>query len=158
MTAVLLSVHVLAAIVFIGPVTAAASLFGRYAREAAGRPRAEAGVVHLLHRISSVYAVAGIAVPVFGIATAIRMGVLGEAWLLVSMALTAAAALLLAAAIVPGQRRILAGLAEQPPGDATALDPPLRRLGMLTGLFSLGWATVVVLMIIRPGSTTGVLS
>jgi len=157
-TAVLLSVHVLAAIVFIGPVTAAASLFGRHARAAAGRPRAEAGAVHLLHRISSGYAVAGIAVPVFGIATALRMGILGEPWLLVSMTVTAAAAALLAVAIVPGQRRVLATLEEQSADDATALEPSLRRLGMLTGLFALGWAIVVVLMIVRPGSTTGALS
>lgn len=29
------------------------------------------------------------------------------------------------------------------------------RLAMLTGVFNLLWATVAVLMIIRPGSTTG---
>jgi hypothetical protein len=30
------------------------------------------------------------------------------------------------------------------------------RLAMVTGIFNLLWATVTVLMIIRPGSTTGV--
>ena len=29
------------------------------------------------------------------------------------------------------------------------------RLAMTTGIFNLLWATVVVLMIVRPGSTTG---
>jgi hypothetical protein len=29
------------------------------------------------------------------------------------------------------------------------------RLGMVTGIFNLLWAVVVVLMIVRPGSTTG---
>jgi hypothetical protein len=29
------------------------------------------------------------------------------------------------------------------------------RLGMFTGLFNLLWATVTILMIVRPGSTTG---
>jgi hypothetical protein len=53
MTAVLLAVHVLAAIVFIGPVTVAASLFPRYARQG------EVGVARVLHRISRVYAVLG---------------------------------------------------------------------------------------------------
>ena len=145
MTAVLLSVHVLAAIVLIGPVTAAASLFPRYAREPASLPTAE-----LLHRISGGYAVVALAVPVFGIATAARLHVLGQSWLVVSMALTAGAALLLAAGIVPGQRRALAGLRA---GSTTGA---LARLSMLTGLFSLTWAVVVVLMIVRPGSTTGV--
>jgi hypothetical protein len=45
-------------------------------------------------------------------------------------------------------------------GVATDPDPGvgggLRRLSMVTGLFALTWAVVVVLMIVRPGSTTGV--
>ena len=86
MTAVLLAVHVLGGIVFVGPVTVAASLFPRYAREGS------VGVVDALHRISRVYAVLGLAVPVFGIATGAQLGVLGDAWLIVSIALTAVAA------------------------------------------------------------------
>ena len=144
MTAVLLAVHVLAAIVFIGPVTVAASLFPRYARQG------EVGVARMLHRISRVYAVLGLAVPVFGIATAAQMGVLGDAWLLVSLALTLVAALLLAVEVLPGQTRVLAALT----GDAAPVVP--SRLAMSTGVFALIWAVVVVLMIVRPGSTTGV--
>jgi hypothetical protein len=144
MTAVLLAVHVLAAIVFIGPVTVAASLFPRYARQG------EVGVARALHRISRAYAVLGVAVPVFGIATAAQMGVLGDAWLLVSLALTLVAALLLAVEVLPGQTRALAALT----GDAAAVVP--SRLAMSTGVFALIWAVVVVLMIVRPGSTTGV--
>ena len=144
MTAVLLAVHVLAAIVFIGPVTVAASLFPRYARQG------EVGVARVLHRISGVYAVLGVAVPVFGIATAAQMGVLGDAWLLVSLALTLVAALLLAVEVLPGQTRVLAALT----GDAAPVVP--SRLAMSTGVFALIWAVVVVLMIVRPGSTTGV--
>ena len=145
MTAVLLAVHVLAAIVFIGPVTVAASLFPRYARTG------EVGVARMLHRISRVYAVLGLAVPVFGIATAARLGVLGDAWLLVSMALTLVAALLLALEVLPGQAKVMAALTGDSPAPAV---PP--RLGMTTGVFALIWAVVVVLMIVRPGSTTGV--
>ena len=146
MTAVLLAVHVLAAIVFIGPVTVAASLFPRYARQG----EVGVGVARVLHRISRVYAVLGVAVPVFGIATAAQMGVLGDAWLLVSLALTLVAALLLAVEVLPGQTRVLAALT----GDAAPVVP--SRLAMSTGVFALIWAVVVVLMIVRPGSTTGV--
>ncbi|MFE2630151.1 hypothetical protein ACFXDP_19810, partial [Streptomyces sp. NPDC059374] len=32
---------------------------------------------------------------------------------------------------------------------------PTVRLAMFTGIFNLLWATVTVLMIVRPGSTTG---
>jgi hypothetical protein len=137
MNAALLSIHVLAAIVLIGPITAAASVFPRYAR--AGDQR----VLVALHRISRGYAIPALAVPVFGIATASRLGVLGDAWVLVSMALTVLAGVLLVTAVLPGQRSVLAGRAA-------------RALPMATGLFALTWAVVVVLMIVRPGSTTGV--
>ena len=144
MTAVLLAVHVLGGIVFVGPVTVAASLFPRYAREGS------VGVVDALHRISRVYAVLGLAVPVFGIATGAQLGVLGDAWLLVSMALTLVAALLLGLLILPAQARVVTGLHERGAASVPA------SLGMTTGVFALIWAVVVVLMIVRPDSTTGV--
>lgn len=161
MTAFLLSVHVVAAIVLIGPMTAAASLFPRYAREALAGPSAGSeslGAVRALHRISSGYAVVAVVVPVFGIATAGRMGVLTEPWLLVSTALTALAGALLAVVIVPGQRRVVAGLDRRPdtPDGLATIRAALPRLGMTTGLFALTWTIVVILMIVRPGSTTGV--
>ncbi|MFC7533995.1 hypothetical protein [Actinoplanes sp. GCM10030250] len=146
MTKLLLSLHVLAAIIAIGPVTVAASMFPALTRRAlapAATERDHAGL-RLLHRICRVYALLGITVPVFGLATAISLGVLGDAWLLTSIALTAIAAAMLGLLILPGQQRVLAGAAVAP-----------RRLGMLTGVFNLLWATVVVLMIVRPGSTTG---
>jgi len=144
MTAVLLAVHVFGGIVFVGPVTVAASLFPRYAREGS------VGVVDALHRISRVYAVLGLAVPVFGIATGAQLGVLGDAWLIVSMALTLVAALLLGLVILPAQARVVTGLHERGAAAVPA------SLGMTTGEFALIWAVVVVLMIVRPGSTTGV--
>ncbi|GAA1548253.1 membrane protein [Streptomyces albidochromogenes] len=162
MTKLLLSIHVLAAILAIGPIAVAASLFPRYARfpgrdggeAAGGEPGGRAvGIAALLHRVCRVYAVAGIAVPVFGIATGAQLGVLTDAWLTVSLALTAIAAALLALAILPRQKRLLAslhGAGDQAPHAATA-----SRLAMLTGVFNLLWAAVVVLMIVRPGSTTG---
>ena len=142
MTAFLLSIHVIAAIVFIGPVTVATSLFPRYAREG------NAPVVEVLHRISRVYAVLGVSVPVFGIATGAQLGVLGDPWLVVSLALTAGAAALLALVVLPGQARVVAGLRAEPVR-------PAPRLAAASGVFALTWAVVVVLMIVRPGSTTG---
>lgn len=146
MTKLLLSVHVLAAILAIGPIAVAASMFPRHTRAPAeadgGEGLRTAGV---LHRICRGYTVLGIAVPVFGVATGARLGVLTDAWLLASIVLTAAAAALLALAILPGQQRLLGG----PDRSGAA------RLTMVTGVFNLLWAVVVVLMIVRPGSTTG---
>ena len=138
MTKLLLSVHVIAAILAVGPIAVAASLFPRFARES------PTGIAVFLHRTCRTYTVVGVAVPVFGVATGASLGVLGDAWLLVSMALTAVAAGLLALAILPVQRRMLDGATDA-----------AKRLTMVTGVFNLLWAVVVVLMIVRPGSTTG---
>lgn len=193
--------HVLAAIIAIGPVTVAASMFPAALR------RGDGPALRTLHRICRVYAALGVVVPVFGLATATSLGVLGDTWLLVSIGLTVAAAGVLGLLILPAQERALtatdaapaksalrdtpSALAEHtarrndatPAGRASGSitplgDPPIApsyaardqapsdvdisgrsvagRLGMLTGVFNLLWATVVVLMIVRPGSTTGV--
>ncbi|WP_031505918.1 DUF2269 family protein [Streptomyces megasporus] len=155
MTEFLLSVHVLAAILAVGSIAVAASLFPRYAKQSAadgGEGRA-AGVAAFLHRVCRVYAVAGVVVPVFGIATGSRMGVLTDAWLITSLVLTAIAAAVLAMVVLPGQRRLLAMAEGGSPGEG--LGAPAARLAMATGVFNLLWAIVVVLMIVRPGSTTG---
>ncbi|AQS66017.1 hypothetical protein [Streptomyces pactum] len=166
MTKILLSLHVLAAIIAVGPVTVAASMFPPAARRvvaavpagagagtdpAAAGGAGDVGTVRLLHRICRVYAGLGIAVPVLGFATAAAMGVLGDAWLITSIALTAAAAGILIAFVLPRQEELL----EQLTGREPVEHARTARLAMFTGLFNLLWATVTVLMIVRPGSTTG---
>ncbi|WP_182907951.1 hypothetical protein [Microbispora sp. H13382] len=160
MTKFFLAVHVLAAILAIGPVAVAASMFPTAARRAADRSTADrntqAGgpaVLRVLHRVCRVYAVAGLAVPVFGFATASALGVLGDAWVIASVALTGAAAAILALAVLPRQDTVLARLTA---GDPPSADAGAARLAMPTGVFNLLWAAVTVLMIVRPGSTTGV--
>ncbi|MEV7372477.1 hypothetical protein AB0O51_16540 [Streptomyces sp. NPDC090301] len=172
MTEFLLSVHVLVAIVTVGSITVAASMFPRIALRACGSGsgsdgaggsgtageerdgRSEGtGTAVLLHRVCTGYAVAGVVVPVFGIATGAQLGVLTDAWLIVSLVLTVAAAALLGLAVLPGQRRLLA-LAEGAAAEDEAR-PVASRLSMTTGMFNVLWAVVVVLMIVRPGSTTG---
>ncbi|MEV5607610.1 hypothetical protein [Streptomyces sp. NPDC052225] len=155
MTKFLLSLHVLAAVLTVGPVTVAASMFPRFLRHALGSPGDGPALASLstLHRICRVYAGIGVAVPLFGFATASSLGVLGSAWLIVSIVLTTAAAAVLALWILPAQETALAGVEER--AEAVADSPLPRRLAMLTGVFNLLWATVTVLMIIRPGSTTG---
>jgi hypothetical protein len=138
MSAILLSAHIIVAILAIGPIAVAASMVPRYARDESARP-----VANVLYRICQTYAVVGVAVPLLGIATAISMGKLTQAWVLVSIALTAVAAVVLVASILPDQRAALGGTV-------------VTRLAMTTGIFNLLWVVVTVLMIVRPGSTTGV--
>ncbi|MFI9149911.1 hypothetical protein [Streptomyces sp. NPDC053367] len=170
MTKFLLAVHVLAAIVAIGPVTVAASMFPPAARRVLAAPGDEraAETVRLLHRVCRVYAVVGVVVPVFGFATGSAMGVLGDAWLIVSIALTVLAALVLGTLVLPRQEALVEGIDARTGSHAgagigahagtltgTGGREATVRLAMLTGVFNLLWATVTVLMIVRPGSTTG---
>jgi hypothetical protein len=152
----LLSVHVIAAIIFVGPVTVAASMFPPLARRMlAAEETSDTGVLRVLHRISVGYAIGGVTVPVFGFAVAAGLGVLGDYWLIISIVLTLAAASVLAFVVLPGQGRVLAAA----DGSREVRDgvlPTARKLSMTTGIFALLWAVVVVLMIVRPGSTTGV--
>jgi hypothetical protein len=150
-TKLLLTIHVLAAIIAIGPVTVAASMFPAAAR------RADLPTLRTLHRITRVYAALAVVIPVFGLATAQSLGVLTDPWLLTSIALTVLAAAVLALQVLPRQARLLAATtpsAENP--DHSPASPAMAaRLGAATGTFNLLWAIVVVLMIVRPGSTTG---
>lgn len=135
-------------------------MFPRFARQAlSDGPEQESakGSVRLLHRICRVYAVAGVSVPAFGVGTAEVMGVMGSAWVIASMALTVAAAILLGVAVLGTQDDVVDQLDKS---DTTlsarqSLITRLPRLSLITGLFALAWLIVVVLMIVRPGSTTG---
>jgi len=146
MESFLLSVHVVAGILFVGPVTVATSLFPRYApTTAAADPGStrDAGTARLLHRITRSYGVMALVVPVVGLVLAMVQGRATEIWVVVAMVLTAVAGALLALRIAPAQSDALAR-----PDDGSRL----RGLGMLTGVFNLLWVVVVVLMIVRPGS------
>ncbi|MCX4685336.1 hypothetical protein OG401_13590 [Kitasatospora purpeofusca] len=155
----LLSLHVLASVLFIGPVAVAVSMFPRRAGAAlAGGPEraADAGMLRQLHRITQVYALLGIAVPVLGIGVAQVMDVLGQSWLIASMVLTAVAALALLLFVLPAQQAAVGALALEPDAEEHGRAVRgLKLLPMTAGVFNLLWAVVVVLMIVRPGSTTG---
>ena len=163
MTKFLLAVHVLAAILAIGPVAVAASMFPAAAQRSQTRPAdvRTVATAEVLNRICRVYAVVGIVVPVFGFAVASMLHVLGSVWLIISIALTAIAAAMLALLVLPGQGKALAELTAGTETAGASVDSVpdrrgLARLGMYTGIFNLLWAAVTVLMIVRPGSTTGV--
>lgn len=146
MNNVLLAVHVLAGILFIGPIAVATSLFPRFVTAPAtnapgGSPAPD--VARLLHRITRTYGILALVVPVVGLALAAAQGRFGEIWITIAMVLTAVAGGLLALRIVPAQRDAL----------SESLDArSVRDLRVLTGVFNLLWAVVVVLMIVRPGA------
>lgn len=123
MTKLLLSPHVLAAVLAIGPVAVAASMFPKALRRAHSAPddREALAALQTLHRICRVYAGIGIAVPVFGFATASSLGVLGSGWPITSIGLTTAAAAILGLLILPAQDNALT--AAQALGRRSAMSP-----------------------------------
>ena len=143
----LLAVHVLAGILFVGPVAVTTSFFPRFAPRSVGAEgesgHAGVAVARLLHRITRTYGVLALVVPLVGLALAAVQGRLGEIWITLAMVLTAVAGGLLALRIVPAQRDALLE-----PLDARGQ----RVMRMLTGIFNILWAIVVVLMIVRPGA------
>lgn len=143
-------IHVLGAILAVGPVAVSSSMFPPVARHALADPSDTRSIAaaEVLHRVTRVYAVISIIVPVFGLATGVSLGVLTQPWLLVSMPLTACAAVILTKAIIPEQQRIVRGFDE---GDGRAAAANPKRLAMSTGVFNLIWVAVVVLMMYRPG-------
>ncbi|SDE60572.1 hypothetical protein [Auraticoccus monumenti] len=147
MEKLLLAAHVLAGILFVGPVAVTASLFPRYAPLAAGSGDPglrDAGVAAVLHRVTRSYGVIALVVPLIGLLLAGVQGRVGEIWITVAMVLTAVAGGLLALRIAPTQREAL-----DSPDDGSRL----RTLGAMTGVFNLLWAAVVVLMVVRPGAS-----
>lgn len=145
---IVLVLHIVAAIVFLGPVTVATSLFPRYAR------MGEWSVARALHRISRGYGMATLLVPAFGLVLAARIGYLGELWINLSLGLFVAAFVLLAGIIVPGQARMLAGQGGQGgQGRQGTGDPAPGRIGMLrasSGSFGMIWLVILYLMVAKP--------
>ena len=83
--------------------------------------------------------------PIAGLALASWMDVLGDTWVIVSLGFTVGAAVLLAAVVLPDQRRAM-----------TLPSAGTEPRGWAPGVFALLWVVVVVLMVARPGSTTGI--
>ena len=100
----LLFLHILASISFLGPVTIATSLFPKHAT------LEDLNIARFFARISQGYGMASLAVPLFGLLTAQEVNYLGEAWVDASLGLFFVAWFALIAFIIPKQRKVVAGL------------------------------------------------
>ena len=179
MTALLTTLHVLAVIIAIGPLSTAASLFAPLTRATLADPNRDRTQLTALHRICRVYAAVAIAVPAFGLATAARMHVFDQTWLMVAIGLTIAAAAVVLLAVLPAQRRVLTALGATPSrtnglertsdwtasasasastdttprGKRTLRSRGSRELAVSVGVFNLLWLAIAVLMVIRPDTS-----
>jgi hypothetical protein len=142
MTSVLLVVHIATAIIFIGALTASASIFPRFVD---GQDPDHADQHHAvavqMHRITNGYGRLAVITPVAGLALAIIGGKIGELWVLLAIVLSAVAGLVLIVRLIPAQKAAL-----------IAPSPEARRLCFSNaGLLNLVWIAILVLMITKPG-------
>lgn len=137
----LLIAHIASAMLFVGPVTVAASLFPR-----AVSTHGELAAARRFHRITKTYGLCSLAVPAIGVALASTAGFWTATWLHVSIAIYGLGVALLLGSIVPLQRRLLAAAEVDEASDTAAIG----RLHGMSGAFSLSWAAVLVLMVVKP--------
>ena len=137
----LLIAHIASAMLFVGPVTVAASLFPR-----AVSTQGDVAVARVFHRITRTYGVCSFAVLAVGVALASTADLWSATWLQVSFAIYGVGTAVLLGSIVPLQRRLLSASEAGEISDVAAVG----RLHGLTGAFSLSWVVVLVLMVVKP--------
>ena len=140
----LLTGHVLAAVLFLGPFTVAASAFPRHARRAHDDAQAH-GAAREAHRISRSYGTNSLAVPVLGVALAADGNWWAQTWLQVAIALTVGWVVVFFAAVLPTQRRVLDSI-----DTARPADEHIARLHTFAGIHALLWTASLALMVIKP--------
>lgn len=155
--------HVVAAILLIGPVTVATSMFPRLAVAARDGEAGTVGAARTMHAVSRTYGMISLLVPLLGVGVAFtntgyffRSGVVHA-----SIAGSIIAWAILFFAIIPRQRVMLAGLGVAPDGEE-ADDPDLAKLrakaaeldwakaksklAMFSGVFAALWVIMAVAM------------
>jgi hypothetical protein len=145
---VILVLHVFGAILLVGPVTVATSIFPRHAL-AALVDTTELGAVRVAHRITSGYGIASLVVPAMGGALAGQSNLWGARWLQVAIAIYVCAMTALLVVIVPRQRLIM-GLLTNGATERNEIAVHVKVLRSSSGLFSLLWLAVLILMVTKP--------
>lgn len=156
MTTILIVLHVLAAVLFLGPVTVAVSTFQTRAVNAhAGNARA-AGAASVLHKITSLYGMLAALVPLLGVAVMLTdSAYMTQGRFHAAIGLAVVAWIILLLLIIPRQKKMMGALGLL---DAADLDPEKdvlseeawgktkSQLSMFGGIFSLLWVIMLVLM------------
>ncbi|MBZ8177047.1 DUF2269 domain-containing protein [Corynebacterium poyangense] len=161
MHTLLLALHVIGAILLLGPVTVAVSSFHVQAYQASKGKESARGTAQLLHAITKTYGVISVLVPAIGFALMFTKS--GVYWsqgrFHVSILLSVIAWALLIIFIIPRQKRMLGALnlledGEQQEAEAEGearianWDSAKKQLSMFGGIFSLLWIIVAILMIV----------
>lgn len=148
MTSLLIAIHVLAAVLLMGPVMITVSAYqGQMMKAKDGDARA-LGAATTLHRLTSQYGPLSAIVPVAGIAVFLtNLSAFGsEGRFHISILLAVIAWVILIAVIIPRQKKTLAALE----GGDQVVDfaKEKKQLSMFGGIFNLLWIITALLMFV----------
>lgn len=157
MTTLAIAIHVIAAILLVGPVMVSTSMFPAQIINAQG---GNTGALSILHRITKTYGLFSAIVPVLGVAVFLTdlatYGKQGQFHASIALAIVAWA-LLIFVVIPPKQKAVVAALggdtdtvqAAAPPADKPVdLEKSRSQIAMFSGIFNLLWIIIAILMFI----------
>ncbi|MEY8577905.1 DUF2269 domain-containing protein [Corynebacteriaceae bacterium 6-324] len=148
MTSLLIAIHVLAAVLLMGPVMITVSAYQGQMMKAKDGDAKALGAATTLHRLTSQYGPLSAIVPVAGIAVFLtNLSAFGsEGRFHVSILLAVIAWVILIAVIIPRQKKTLAALE----GGDQVVDfaKEKKQLSMFGGIFNLLWIITALLMFV----------
>ncbi|WP_313551014.1 DUF2269 domain-containing protein [Corynebacterium sp.] len=148
MTSLLIAIHVLAAVLLMGPVMITVSAYQGQMMKAKDGDAKALGAATTLHRLTSQYGPLSAIVPVAGIAVFLtNLSAFGaEGRFHVSILLAVIAWVILIAVIIPRQKKTLAAL----DGGDQVVDfaKEKKQLSMFGGIFNLLWIITALLMFV----------
>ena len=148
MTSLLIALHVLAAVLLMGPVMITVSTYQGQMMKAKDGDAKALGAATTLHRLTSQYGPLSAIVPILGLALFLtNMSVFGtQGRFHVSILLSVIAWVILVALIIPRQKKSLAALES---GDNSVdFEDHKKKLSMFGGIFNLLWVITAILMFI----------
>ncbi|MDO5508391.1 MAG: DUF2269 domain-containing protein [Corynebacterium sp.] len=148
MTSLLIAIHVLAAVLLMGPVMITVSAYQGQMMKAKDGDAKALGAATTLHRLTSQYGPLSAIVPVAGIAVFLtNLSAFGsEGRFHISILLAVIAWVILIAVIIPRQKKTLAALE----GGDQVVDfaKEKKQLSMFGGIFNLLWIITALLMFV----------
>ena len=146
MTSLLIAIHVLAAVLLMGPVMITVSAYQSQMMKAKDGDAKALGAATTLHRLTSQYGPISAIVPVVGIAIFLtNLSAFGsQGRFHISILLSAVAWILLIAMIIPRQKKTLAAL--ESGSNAVDFTKEKKQLSMFGGIFNLLWIITALLM------------
>ena len=160
MTTILIVFHVLAAVLFLGPVTVAISTFQTQAVKAQAGDTRAAGAASVLHKLTNVYGMLAALVPLLGVGIMMTDSAYwSDGRFHIAITLAVIAWLILLFLIIPRQKKMMGSLGlldaadHDPESDvlpAEKFDKTKSQLSMFGGIFALLWVIMLILMYWSP--------